>query len=123
MSPRAFHVAAGAMTAFTVLPGRCRRALPPWRHGAMSGHIARQYAGRGPLGIYGHCCKSSCPGRGLTTAPGRLISIMASAGLLEVLRHTDAVVRKDEGAASAFRGTQCARTNRLVESRATGTRD
>src|SRR5262249_26221488 len=47
-------------------------------------------AGRGPLGIYGHCCKSSCPGRGLTTAPGRLISIMASAGLLEVLRHTDA---------------------------------
>src|SRR5262245_17050563 len=44
MSPRAFHVAAGAMTAFTVLPGRCRRALPPWRHGAMLGHIARQYA-------------------------------------------------------------------------------
>src|SRR5262249_18131341 len=44
MSPRAFHVAAGAMTAFTVLPGRCRRALPPWRHGATSGQIARQYA-------------------------------------------------------------------------------
>jgi hypothetical protein len=44
MSPRGFHVAAGAMTAFTALPDRCRRALPPWRHGATSGHIARQYA-------------------------------------------------------------------------------
>jgi hypothetical protein len=33
------------------------------------------------------------------------------------------IVRKDDGAATAFHGTQRARPNRLIESRPTGTRD
>jgi len=33
------------------------------------------------------------------------------------------IVRKDECAASAFHGTQCAGTNRLIKGRPTGTRD
>jgi hypothetical protein len=81
-------------------------------------------AGRGPLAIYGHCCKSSYPGRGLNHRAGvfRFVSCFWL-DCRETFEVATQIIRKDDGAASTFHGTQRAGTNRLIKRRPTGTRD
>jgi hypothetical protein len=42
MVPAPFHVVGSVFTRVTVIPGRGRRALLSWRHGAGANHIGRQ---------------------------------------------------------------------------------
>jgi hypothetical protein len=64
-----------------------------------------------------------CPGRGLTTAPGPFIQSWFGLDCREAFEIAAQIIREYECAASALYGTQRARTNRLIESRPTGTRD
>src|SRR6516162_5866796 len=73
-------------------------------------------ARRGSFGVFGHCCKSSCPGCGLATAPGRIISGVRFRGdRRQAFKPSAQIFCKNERALRVLDGTKLTGTDRLIK--------
>ena len=69
-------------------------------------------ARRGSFGVFGHCCKSSCPGCGLATAPGRIISGVGFRGdRRQAFKPSAQIFCENERALRVLDGTSLRRTS------------